>query len=190
MTADELARVNLWRCEAVARELTAGRPWDRDEAHSVALVGLAEAIRSFDPAKGDAYLPAARKFEAHAQVTIWSRVFNHLGIQAAPKGYRTADPERRARRPDILALPGTGHAAIDAEAPPVGWLAEWEDEVESLSRRLPPRHGEVIRCRLLHADGALFEGVARRTNMTKSTVHRLYHEAIEMLRESCGRATA
>lgn len=179
---DELAAANLWRCEAIARRVTRRRPRDFEEAYSVALVGLAEAIRTFAAGRGEG------GFGLHAHVTIHSRVLSALHA-AAPKGYRRRMGLPRREAPSVVPL-----SALAARPPDVaphdsapGWATEWEESVLALARQLPPRHGELLRCRFLHADGADAEGAARRMGLSKGTVHHLSRELLAMLREKAPR---
>lgn len=179
--ADErLAEANLWRCRVIAYRMTRGAPWEEDEARSAALVGLAEAIRTYEKSRdsGGGFAPYARRLIARA-------VSKHL-LDRAPKGYR------RCRDEPPIVLHGYTEALDHPveDAPAVGWECEWEDFVHALCRRLPGRKAEVIRLRYLHAAGQSIDGMMARMGISDARINLLHRQALAMLRESYGKATA
>ena len=149
--ADRLARENLWRCRTLARRLTRHRPQLEDEAESVALVGLADAVRAFAPDRGRRR-PVDDQFGVFAHVVIGRYISNYLYRGEVPKGYRRRPGLPRPAAPGVVSASvlAAGPLGVDA-APPVGREAEWEDLVLALSRLLPGRRGELFRRHYLRA---------------------------------------
>ena len=184
LDADRLARANLWRCPVIAQWMTRRRPWLRDEAESVGLVALAEAIRDFDPNRGTLTREISTRFAAYADHSIRNRIVMFLRLGVMPKGYRSRDASRRAKRPEVTGLAEAGSWAIEppAAAGPVGWEIEWGEHVDALADRLPAEHGAVFRRRLLDADAQTFTAVGEPLGMSRFKTQRLYREALEILR--------
>jgi DNA-directed RNA polymerase specialized sigma subunit len=58
--------------------------------------------------------------------------------------------------------------------------------VDGLARRLPPRHGELIRLHYLEADAAEMRRCGERMGLRPGRTSQIHTEAIELLRESLG----
>lgn len=183
---EQLAASHLWICRVTARRLTRRWRGDYAEAYSAALAGLAEVIRNYD---GAADGGEADEFASRAHACIRRRVLSTLHA-GAPKGYRRRMGLTRPETPKVVPLSALGRhqPATDEEEPPVGWAIEWEEDVLALSRRLPPRHGELLRGRYLHADGESIGDLARRMGLKESRANQLHREAMAMLREQFGAA--
>lgn len=180
VTRAELAEMQIPRCAGIARNQTRSRPWDRDEAESVAVAAVDEALRTFEPKRGKGSYRA--RWRRHADKTCGDRVRDYL--------------RSVKRRPTV---PLTDHAAESAASPAtldpdreprVGWYIEYEDWVLALSRQLSPRHGETLRGRYLHADGSTGEGLALRLGVQVGRAAQLHQEALAVLRERYRDATS
>lgn len=176
---ERLAAKNLWRCRVIAYRMTRGAPWEEDEARSAALVGLAEAIRTYSDSReaGGGFAPYARRLIVRA-------VSKHL-LDRGPRGYR------RCRDEAPIVIQGYAEALDHPveDVPAVGWECEWEDFVHALCRRLPGRKAEVIRLRYTRADGQSIGGMMARMGVSDARINLLHRQALAMLRESYGRAT-
>jgi DNA-directed RNA polymerase specialized sigma24 family protein len=173
-SADEAIAIRyLPRCRAIARALTAGRRWERDECESEAYFALGLAISAYDPDRVDAMPPGP-----YIEQIIWNRVRTYL------HGRR---PKGKGRGPLATGLPaslssfGEGNGVLAREDDPAGEI-EWEDWIGRLMRALPRREAEVVRCRCLHADGATHKGAAARMGITTNSAQRLYRQAVESAR--------
>lgn len=178
---EALAAANLGRCEGIARKMTRRRPWDYDEAYSVALVALDEAIRK-SPVTAETVVPE-EYFGNHADHIISWRVADHLR-RDRPKGYRSSR-ERKTQGfcPAVYSADLADHDPADDRLP-VGWEVDSEDFVLALSRRLPRRDQEVFRVAYLHAAAA---GSQRRAaallGITQARVSQIIERSVAMLRE-------
>lgn len=180
---EALARSLLPRARAIARNLSRHRPWEYDEAESVAVAAIAEVLRGFDPARGVG--TARQRLERHANMTIGNRVVNALRADR-PKGKGRSPLLATARPVELSSLPGA-ERAIEADEDPVGWALDAEDGVMALSRALPPRHGELVRTRYLRADAAALPGLMRRMHLGDFRVCQLHREALDLLRARAAR---
>lgn len=143
----ELVRLARRVGRSMARRM--GLDAEADDLESAALLGLAEAARSFDPANA-----AGATFKTHATNRVRGAVLDEvrrLGGGGFGGGRTLA--RRRASIP-VLSLdapraggdstPRVGKVATLGEAVPsgelpVGWELESEDEVRSMLRRARPR---------------------------------------------------
>lgn len=182
---ERLAEANLWRCRVIALRMTRRRRRDFEEAHSVALVGLAEAVGVYC-AEGDG--PRAMGFAPFVNKRIAGRILDFFKAER-PKGQTRRLghlPLLTGEMPVHLSALPDGVPPADAGYLPVGWELEWEDFVIALSRRLPRQHGAFLRWRYLHADAATDRGVGVRMGFNQPRATVLHHEAIERLREHFG----
>jgi DNA-directed RNA polymerase specialized sigma subunit len=192
---EALAREYLPRGIRLSRMLTRRHPQHRDEAESVAIAATAEALEGYRPEVGD-------EFDSWAYRYVETRVLD-LITSERPKGHggRNCKPLATDRLPILFSILERwsadsnwsfyGESRLNDlqfadDGDPVGWEIEAEDEIKALSRRLPPRHGEAIRCRYLNADAATPTGCAARMGLGVARAVQLHREALEMLRRQAG----
>ncbi len=176
---EQLAANNLWRCRTVSHQLTRRRPRDFDESLSVALVGLADAVRTYEPR-----YDAGGGFGPYVNRLIRNAVINYLKGQDCT-GYRRRQPSGRMEGDAVILDDGSSRECLAGE-PPVGWAMEWEDFVHALCLRLPGRKADVIRVKYLHADAQDPEGLSTRLGVNEARARLLHREAIGLLREQFG----
>lgn len=171
----------------------AAREWPHlaDDFESAALLALVEAARTFDPALGFRFVTHAEGRVRGAMVDVMRR--------EAPAGYR-----RRRLRVDREAAPGTVSfsAAADASGTPippgelaasddlpVGWEAEYHDELEGLARTLPGRLGAALRLFFGRADCATHARTGAALGVSESRVSQMIGQSAEFLRPAPDRAS-
>ena len=161
---DRLASDFLPQMERIARQMTRKRRPLLDEAISAGLLGVAQASRTFDDAEGE-------DFDAYAATIVRHRIADML----------------KARHDDHFESLAFQHLAstLGAASPP-DWSPGYTDWVESLARKLPRRHGELIRLHYLEAVAADLKSCARRMGLTLSRAAQIHAEALALLRESFG----
>lgn len=167
---------------AMARERGLGRL--ADDLADAAVWGLVQAAASYDPGRG-------ASFRTHAVARIRGEVLDEIrriaggGIAGWASRVRGVAPvasiDEPARGKGGRPAPGLA-ATIPDEAPPVGWEAEQEEEIEALARRLDRRHGDVVRLLYLRADTATMAGAAAALGRSRTLVCELHGEAVAELR--------
>jgi DNA-directed RNA polymerase specialized sigma24 family protein len=161
--AGPLAEAHLGLARSIAARHAVRLPRLADDLESAALLGLWRAALDFDAGRG---VP----FRAYARLRIAGEVRDLLRGRL-PLGY---GPRARAACPG-LAIPTVrvesdrpagprGHAgdlaSLPADEGPVGWELEYEEEVESIARRLKGKAKAVVRAYGLDCRGVTGEGAA------------------------------
>jgi hypothetical protein len=150
MSRPEITREHVEAARQVARRLTRGRPWLRDECESAAVCSLLAARRTFDPGR-------FADFGRHAAARAAWAVRTAL-MRSAPAALRGGGP-REISLDGPAFVTGRGREVTFAEAAPsgdlpVGWELEYQDEVEGHARRLPEAERPAFVGRFGRAAGA------------------------------------
>lgn len=178
---------NLRRARQLAEYWCAVRPGlgrFADEIESAALMGLWEAARGFDP-------DAGFKFWTYAGSIIRGRMLDEcraLGSFGLKGGVVAVRRGEFPEAPVSLSAPRSGPTTYDESCLadfvpsgclPVGWEAEYEDEVRALARRCPAGHGEVIIRMYLHADSARMKAAAAAVGLSESRVSQIHTQVAQ-----------
>jgi RNA polymerase sigma factor (sigma-70 family) len=173
----------------LAGRMAGFRPELRDELNSVADLALVEAAARFDPARGVG-------FGTFVKPWIWGRLRDFLKREL-PIGYRGFHARRRNGPPPATVrqepreAEAECHGRVVGPTPdaPVGSELETAEEFERLCRKVPRRHGQLLR--LLYRDGLSQVAAARELGVSQSRACYLLREALAMLRADPSlRATA
>jgi DNA-directed RNA polymerase specialized sigma subunit len=173
---------HLRLAEGIAAKFGKRFPPLADEFEAAAPVALCEAAATFDPAVGV-------RFATHATGRIEGAMRDTCREWTA-KGFR--------RRAEDAPLVGTlehpiGHddegdprtlaESIAAGEEPVGWEAEFQDELEGLARRLPGRLGEAIRLLYGRADLVTMKAAGVEIGLCETRISQMHSIAAELLAE-------
>jgi hypothetical protein len=179
----------------VARGFARRRPRLSDDIESAALLGLWRAALAFDPSRGPGFKAAAYRRVVGAVIDClrMSRPLGYRGRPGRAPGGGGGPAVRhlsgaRGERIGGLAV-ADGFALIPDDAPPVGWEAEYHDDVEAVARRLPGRRGALVRRLYLHADTATREAAGRAVGLHRTRADQIVGELPAML-EGSGVAAA
>jgi RNA polymerase sigma factor (sigma-70 family) len=173
---------------AIAGWYVASVPQHEADIRSAAFYGLVLAAGRWKDGAG-------ASFSTFATYRIRGAIRDALR-ELLPRGYRrtpdlapSIDPIETPE--DIVAEygraetggPAACESVIDDVALPVGWEAESADEVERLSRCLPPVHGAALQLVYLHGAGATLKAAGSVMQLSESRMSQLVTQAVEMLRE-------
>jgi RNA polymerase sigma factor (sigma-70 family) len=166
-----LAEDYISLARSLARPLKRRFPRSYQELDSASLLGLVEAARDFDPARGVKFSTFAR-FRIRGALADVGRSMRLRGIDG---------PFDSA--PLVVALtPYSEHhgsVLVASEAPPVGSELDDLDSFERRIRPLPARHREVIR--LYYLRGMKLSEVGQALGLSTARVCVMRQEAIEIL---------
>lgn len=142
---------------------------DRDEIHSEALVAFAEALKSYDPARGElpAYVVAKVKFH----LADYNRS-NSWATMKIPRGTRVRKVEEKS-------VPAY---AISSEPVALGGILQGEslETLRKAWRELPATERDLLRA--LHYEGKTRVELARECGVYKTTIDKRYWQALKKLR--------
>lgn len=182
--ASDPANIRLARklAGSFARKL----PWQADELESAALLGLCRAAITFDPDGGASW-------KNHLYARARGEILDALRGEEL-KGHRRNSPHRHlAPRVASLSVPiesdpdgrsTTLGQQLASDNLPIGWEAEYQDEVEGLARRLPRRYGDVVRLHYGRAEARTPKGAGRVLGLCESRVSQILLRATLMIREA------
>lgn len=154
----------------LVKPIKAMYPTRRDEFESAACLGLIQAAREFDPARGAGFATFARTHIRWAVAEV---------CRTSP-----IDGKRNDRRvfPTVVTFnpyhPQHGEKLVD-DAPPPARDIDAIDFVERLFRQLPRRHAQA--CRLYFIAGKSQSGAARTMGCSQSEVTRLIRASLRLL---------
>lgn len=163
-------------------------PFMADEYESAALLGLVEASLSFDPGRG-------AKFRTHAArrvVGAIKDVSRSEEVCGYRRSWRASNPGADAPHVDSI-YKAVGHrddgvlvdltGAIASADLPIGWEAEYQDEVEGLSRRLPVENQASFRAFFGRADAATMKRAGAAAGVSESRVSQIIGNSASYLSE-------
>lgn len=153
-----------------------------DEFEAAAPVALCEAAATFDPSMGVS-------FATHAAARI-AGAMKDTGRAWTARGFR----RKHGDAPLIGSLahpigfddagdPTTLGEMIASDDEPIGWEAEYQDELDGLARRLSRGAGQVIRSLYGRADTSTMAAVGRDAGLCEARISQLHFQAIEQLSE-------
>jgi RNA polymerase sigma factor (sigma-70 family) len=189
LTADQRALASDPRYHQLAAAI-AGRysrsiPRLADEFRGEAFLALCTAARTFEPGH-------RVSFRTHASTRINGAMLD-VCRGLSPRGYRR--PRRDAgytpRVGSLEAIKGVDEFGqpvflrniLTSDEDPVGWEAEYQDELVGLLRSLPSRYRTVFGLLYGHAETAWMKAAARAVGLSESRVSQIHARALAILEE-------
>jgi RNA polymerase sigma factor (sigma-70 family) len=150
---------------------------------------LCQAAMSFDPSRG-------YTFKTYLVPRVRGAILDNRRA-SRPKGYR----REQEHRPLLFQMSTTKAAAHGGEAYgddiplderlaltddslPVGWEAEYEDEVKTLARRMPRNYGPVFVRLYLHASDTTMKAAGQSLGFSESRISQIHSLGCEILRQA------
>jgi len=170
----DLARRFLPLARSLAKPYKLNWPTARDEFDSAACLALVEAAESYDPER-------RVKFATFARHRIYGAL-RDVQRTMLPLGWRCDV----AHAPSVISLPHDpeeqGRVLGIHPNDPLGGDFEALEFVESMLRKLPPRHAAA--CREIYVHGKTQHAAARSLGMSQSRLSYIHCEAMSMLNGS------
>lgn len=176
------------RARGIAAKFARKVPHMADEFESAAMLGLAEAVLRFDPERH------GTRFWTYAHHRVQGAI-RDVARDSELLGYRRS---WRARNPDEP-VPGVVSAdrsfSIDGNKPvrmadtlpsgdgPVGWEAEYRDEVAGLARRLPTHCAPAFRAFFGPVGGTTMKAASQIAGVSESRVSQIIILSASVLSE-------
>lgn len=155
---------------------------DRDGGWGpAAQIGIVHALRFWE--KSD-----LQDFDRHARICISHAMKNRL-MMYPPKGYRRDfHLNRLDGNPDARPIPGIVNEPVALDDGPIdsraiGWELEYQELVETLSKKLDSRQAEIFRLFHSRCDCATLRQVADKVDLPLRKVHVLHAKAVRRLKE-------
>jgi RNA polymerase sigma factor (sigma-70 family) len=187
LTADQRALASDPRYHQLAAAI-AGRysrsiPRLADEFRGEAFLALCTAARTFEPGH-------RVSFRTHASTRINGAMLD-VCRGLSPRGYRR--PRRDAgytpRVGSLEAIKGVDEFGqpvflrniLTSDEDPVGWGAEFQDELAGLSRRLHGKAGEILRRLYGRADSTTMKQVGAGLGLSEARISQIHTKAVAIL---------
>ncbi len=172
LRGDELALAHLDLLDIVVWKGHSPSFCDTDDLRQEAFIGLLQAARNYDPAKGS--FRTFARFRMKGAIRDWARLFPHPESRPACRKVLVVSESTASR--------DEWNQGVMSGVPAPWQAAQSEDEVRRILRRLGPRSRHAVR--RYHVDGEYQKDIADDLHVTHSRVSQILKEAMRVLRET------